>query len=59
MVIIKKIGGSKLFKAVMPIIEVNSSDPFWGWGHDKKGENVLGTIWMRLREDVVRSATVR
>lgn len=25
-------------------------DSFWGWGPDRKGRNMLGTIWMEIRE---------
>ncbi len=35
------------------IIEMNDNDAFWGWGTDKKGENTLGKIWMKLRDEVV------
>ena len=34
------------------IIEINDNDSFWGWGPDKKGENMLGIIWMKLRDEV-------
>lgn len=37
--------GSKL------IVETNYNDAFWGWGNDKKGENTLGKIWMKLRDE--------
>ena len=33
------------------IIEDSSKDSFWGWGPDKKGENHLGKIWMKLRDE--------
>lgn len=46
-----------LSSGTMPIIETNDNDSFWGWGPDKKGENVLGDIWMRLREEVVGPTT--
>ncbi len=35
-----------------PIVETNDNDAFWGWGHDKRGENTLGKIWMKLRDEV-------
>lgn len=33
------------------IIEDSWRDPFWGWGPNKDGENRLGKIWMKLREE--------
>lgn len=35
------------------IVEVNDNDAFWGWGPNKKGKNTLGTIWMKLRKEVI------
>ena len=34
------------------IIEDSPIDSFWGWGHDRKGENQLGKIWMELRSEL-------
>jgi len=31
------------------LIENSWRDSFWGWGEDRKGENWLGALWMRLR----------
>lgn len=45
-----------LKSGTMPIIETNDNDAFWGWGPDKKGKNVLGEIWMRLRKEVAAPA---
>lgn len=36
------------------IVESSPRDSFWGWGPDKDGENNLGKIWMRLREEIRR-----
>lgn len=36
------------------IIEDSPTDSFWGWGPEKDGENHLGKIWMRLREEIVK-----
>jgi len=33
------------------IIEDSWRDSEWGWGEDKKGKNLLGTIWMELRDE--------
>ena len=32
------------------IIENSPLDNFWGAGHDGKGENVLGKLWMKVRD---------
>jgi ribA/ribD-fused uncharacterized protein len=34
------------------IVEASPEDSFWGWGPDKQGENHLGKIWMKLREEI-------
>lgn len=34
------------------IIEDSWRDSFWGWGPDRKGQNMLGKLWMELRETV-------
>ncbi len=34
------------------IIEDSPKDSFWGWGSDQKGENHLGMLWMKLREEI-------
>jgi predicted NAD-dependent protein-ADP-ribosyltransferase YbiA (DUF1768 family) len=34
------------------IVETNATDAFWGWGPDTKGENMLGKIWMKLRDEI-------
>jgi len=33
------------------IIEDSWRDSQWGWGENKEGENLLGKIWMELREE--------
>ena len=33
------------------IVEDSPSDSFWGRGRDWKGENHLGKIWMKLRDE--------
>jgi ribA/ribD-fused uncharacterized protein len=38
----------------MSIVETNENDLFWGWGPDGKGENMLGKIWMKLRDEVTK-----
>ena len=34
------------------LVEDSPKDPFWGIGADGQGENHLGTIWMKLREEL-------
>ena len=33
------------------IVEDSPKDNYWGWGLDRNGENHLGKIWMKLREE--------
>ena len=33
------------------IVEDSPKDNYWGWGINRKGENHLGKIWMKLREE--------
>mgnify|MGYP000727545213 CR=1 FL=1 len=33
------------------LVEDSPVDSYWGWGADRRGENLLGTIWMRLRSE--------
>jgi len=33
------------------LIESSPIDSFWGWGPNKDGQNNLGKIWMKLRDD--------
>ncbi|MBO7393826.1 MAG: NADAR family protein [Abditibacteriota bacterium] len=34
------------------IVEDSPKDSFWGWGKDRKGENTLGKLWMKLRDEL-------
>ena len=34
------------------IIENSPIDGLWGIGPDGKGENMLGKIWMKIRQDL-------
>jgi ribA/ribD-fused uncharacterized protein len=34
------------------IVEDSPTDSFWGWGEDRKGENVMGKLWMKLRDEL-------
>ena len=33
------------------IVEDSPKDSFWGWGENRNGENQLGKLWMKLREE--------
>lgn len=34
------------------IVEDSPKDGFWGWGPNRDGENHLGKLWMKLREEL-------
>lgn len=34
------------------IVEDSPKDSYWGWGADRKGDNHLGNLWMKLRCEV-------
>ena len=34
------------------IIEDSPKDDFWGWGPNRDGQNNLGKLWMKLREEL-------
>ncbi len=33
------------------IVEDSPKDSFWGWGPNRAGENNLGKLWMKLRDE--------
>jgi len=35
------------------IVEDSPKDTFWGWGPNRDGENHMGRLWMKLREQVL------
>ena len=35
-----------------PLIECSWRDDFWGWGPNKDGQNMLGKLWMQVREEL-------
>ena len=37
------------------IVEDSPKDSFWGWGPNRDGENQLGKLWMKLREELKSS----
>lgn len=36
------------------IVENSSKDSFWGWGPNKDGQNHLGKIWMKIRDEEIK-----
>lgn len=34
------------------LIEDSWRDDFWGWGPNRDGQNMLGKLWMRVREEL-------
>ncbi len=34
------------------IVEDSPKDSFWGWGSDRNGQNNLGKLWMKLRDEL-------
>lgn len=35
------------------LIEDSWRDDFWGWGPNKDGQNMLGKLWMQVREELL------
>lgn len=46
-----------LATGVMEIVEDSPTDSYWGRGADWQGENHLGKIWMKLREELQGQAS--
>lgn len=36
------------------IVEDSPKDDFWGWGPNRDGENQLGKLWMKLRDEIIK-----
>lgn len=34
------------------LIEDSWRDDFWGWGKNQDGKNILGKLWMEIREEI-------
>lgn len=34
------------------IIENSWRDDFWGWGENQDGQNILGKLWMEIRDEI-------
>lgn len=37
------------------IVEDSPKDNFWGWGKDRNGNNQLGKLWMKLRDEIKKN----
>lgn len=36
------------------LIEDSWRDPFWGWGPNRDGQNMLGKLWMEIRAELAK-----
>lgn len=34
------------------IVEDSPKDDYWGWGENRNGKNMLGKLWMKLRDEL-------
>lgn len=34
------------------IVEDSPKDNYWGWGENRNGENHLGKLWMKIRDNL-------
>lgn len=34
------------------IVEDSPKDNYWGWGENRNGENNLGKLWMKIRDNL-------
>lgn len=34
------------------LIECSWRDDYWGWGPNRDGQNMLGKLWMRVRDEI-------
>ncbi len=37
---------------VRTIVENSPIDDFWGCGSDGKGKNIVGSLWMKIRDEL-------
>lgn len=35
------------------IVEDSPKDNYWGWGPCRNGENMLGRLWMKIRDEII------
>lgn len=34
------------------IVEDSPKDDYWGWGENREGDNHLGKLWMKIRDEI-------
>jgi hypothetical protein len=34
------------------LVEDSWRDDFWGWGENRNGQNMLGKLWMEVRDEI-------
>jgi ribA/ribD-fused uncharacterized protein len=39
------------------LVENSWRDDFWGWGPNRDGKNMLGKLWMQIRDELLSTAT--
>ncbi len=39
------------------LIEDSWRDDYWGWGPNKDGKNMLGRLWMEIRDEIRHSSS--
>ncbi len=38
------------------LVEDSWRDPFWGWGPNRDGQNMLGKLWMEIRKEIMEAS---
>ena len=41
------------------IVEDSPKDNFWGWGENRTGQNNLGKLWMKIRDEYKKEENVK
>ncbi len=36
------------------IVEDSPKDTYWGWGPNRDGENNMGKLWMKIRDEIIK-----
>ncbi len=36
------------------IVEDSPKDNYWGWGENRDGQNHLGKLWMKIRDEIIK-----
>ena len=40
------------------LVEDSWRDDFWGWGENRNGQNMLGKLWMQIRDELIASVSI-